>query len=119
TLAELVQQINTIEGLEATIVPGTTATDRLVEFRTTNGQSLTLADVDAGTVAGLFGANADVGNPHAATAGAPTDQISLEASYTELLSQIDSLVTDAGYRGTNLLNGSSLTVNFNEDSTSS
>jgi flagellin len=50
--------------------------------------------------------------------GAPVDQDSLEASYDELISQVDFIAGDAGYRGTNLLNEGSLTVNFNEDSSS-
>ncbi len=57
---------------------------------------------------------------NAAGAGnAPADQASLEASYTELISQLDSVAPDAGYRGTNLLDSGSLSVTFNEDATSS
>lgn len=53
-----------------------------------------------------------------ASGGAPQDQVSLEADYTELITQIDDLPNDAGYRGTNLLNQGSLFVIFNEDSSS-
>lgn len=120
SLADLVAQVNTIDGLQATIVPdATTSTDRNINVRTTNGQTVTFTDVNAGTVDAVFGTNATQGVALPATAGVPADQVSLEGSYTELLSQIDTLVSDAGYRGTNLLSGSSLTVNFNEDSTSS
>lgn len=49
----------------------------------------------------------------------PADLVSLDASYTETLAQIDGLAADSGYRGTNLLDGGNLTVNFNEDSSSS
>lgn len=52
-----------------------------------------------------------------ATGGAPVDQTSLEAQYSELQTQIDALASDAGYRGTNLLDSGNLTVNFNETST--
>ena len=51
------------------------------------------------------------------------------ASYTErkeyseqfdaLLGQIDDVALDAGYKGTNLLDADNLTINFNEDATSS
>jgi flagellin len=50
--------------------------------------------------------------------GEPVDRTTLEASYDELIAQVDFIAADAGYRGTNLLNNGSLTVNFNEDSTS-
>ena len=38
--------------------------------------------------------------------------------YNEVLSQIDAMASDSGYRGTNLLGGNTLTVQFNEDGTS-
>ena len=47
------------------------------------------------------------------------DLADLESEYDNILSQIDALVADAGYRGTNLLNGDDLTTFFNEDRTSS
>lgn len=53
-----------------------------------------------------------------AAGGAPVDQTTLEASYDELIAQVDFISADAGYRGTNLLDSGSLTVNFNEDSSS-
>lgn len=53
-----------------------------------------------------------------AAGGAPADQTSLEASYDELIAQVNSLAPDAGYRGTNLLDSGDLTVTFNEDGSS-
>jgi hypothetical protein len=44
---------------------------------------------------------------------------SLQSQYNTVLAQIDSLVKDTGYAGTNLLNGNSLTTFFNENRTSS
>lgn len=55
----------------------------------------------------------------AASAQATSDQTSrdsLAAQFDVILSQIDTIAADSGYRGTNLLNGDSLTVNFSEDS---
>lgn len=46
---------------------------------------------------------------------APADQASLESNFDELRGQLASYVNDAGYRGTNLLDGGSQTVVFNED----
>jgi len=53
-----------------------------------------------------------------ASGGAPTDQVSLEASYDELIAQLDFVAADSGYRGTNLLDQGDLTVTFNEDASS-
>jgi len=44
---------------------------------------------------------------------------SLQTQYGTVLTQIDSLVNDTGYAGTNLLNGNNLTTYFNETRTSS
>lgn len=51
--------------------------------------------------------------------GAPADVTSLQDSYDELITQLDSVATDAGYRGTNLLAEGNMTVTFNEDGSSS
>lgn len=59
----------------------------------------------------------DQANATAGSTGAPADRASLEANYTELVSQLDSYANDAGYRGTNLLASGSTTVVFNEDGT--
>lgn len=44
---------------------------------------------------------------------------SLADDYNTILDQIDQLVIDANYRGTNLLNGDQLTTYFNEDNSNS
>jgi flagellin len=46
------------------------------------------------------------------------DLAGLESDYNKIRQQIDDLVGDAGYRGTNLLNGDDLLTTFNEDRTS-
>jgi flagellin-like hook-associated protein FlgL len=59
----------------------------------------------------------------AQTALATTDSTALadlQTQYDSLMTQIDTVVTDSNYVGTNLLNGTNdLTVSFNEDGTSS
>lgn len=54
----------------------------------------------------------------ARSAGA-TERAELAAQFDDLLTQIDNLATDSNYRGTNLLDSDSLTVEFNEDGSSS
>jgi flagellin-like hook-associated protein FlgL len=46
-----------------------------------------------------------------------TDRAAFAGQFATLRTQIDALASDSGYRGTNLLNGQNLVVNFNEDST--
>jgi flagellin len=48
-----------------------------------------------------------------------TERSSYATQFNAVLDQIDTLAADAGYKGTNLVNGQNLTVNFNEDATSS
>lgn len=43
----------------------------------------------------------------------------LASQFNEVLSQIDSIASDSSYRGSNLLNNESLTVNFSESSSKS
>jgi len=48
-----------------------------------------------------------------------TTRDSLASQFDDLLTQIGQLAGDAGFNGVNLLGGDNLTVNFNEDATSS
>ncbi|MGB4599827.1 MAG: flagellin [Trichlorobacter sp.] len=48
-----------------------------------------------------------------------TDRETFASQFTTIRSQINTLASDSGYRGTNLLNGQNLVVNFNEDATAS
>ena len=117
SLADLANQINATAGFSAQIVDGTSATtsDRRLEIRTTNGEDLITAEV-TNTPLGALGLA--VGTT-AATGQPPADRVDLEADFNAVRTQIDQLVQDTGFRGTNLLNGDSLTVQFNETNTSS
>ena len=117
SLSDLANQINATAGFSAQIVAptGATTTDRRLEIRTTNGEDLIIAE-GTNTPAAALGLN--VGTTAAST-GVPVDRVQLEADYNAIRTQIDQLIADTGYRGTNLLNGDSLTVQFNEDNSSS
>ena len=117
SLADLANQINATAGFSAQIVDGTGATtsNRRLEIRTTNGEDLITAEVTNTPLAALglaVGTTAATGQP-------PTDRVDLEADFNSVRTQINQLVQDTGFRGTNLLNGDSLTVQFNETNTSS
>lgn len=119
SLADLANQINATAGFSAQIVQGSNPTvnpnDRRLEIRTTNGEDLIAAEVAPDVVLASLGLN--VGTTVAST-GVPEDRVQLEADYNAILTQITQLVQDTGYRGTNLLNGDSLSVQFNEDNSS-
>ncbi|MEM7618990.1 MAG: flagellin [Pseudomonadota bacterium] len=53
------------------------------------------------------------------TGSTSADRASFATQFDELRTQIDQLAVDSSFNGVNLLNGDSLTVTFNEDSTSS
>ncbi len=84
-----------------------------------------LADDAAATANFGFGVNADLtgtatdGEQESIQlAAAAADLAQFESDYNRIRAQIDSLVEDTGYRGTNLLNGNDLLTVFNENRTS-
>ncbi len=71
---------------------------------------------DAGITAISSLLQAAKGLAESATSTAVTaDRKVLMTQFNTLMSQIDQLSSDSGYRGTNLLNQGTVTVNFNED----
>lgn len=75
---------------------------------------------DAGITAITALVDAAKGLAEAALGTASTvDRAAFATQFATLRTQIDSMASDSGYRGTNLLNGQNLTVNFNEDATAS
>ncbi len=136
TLQQLASAINGITGFTAKVVDSGVTTGIFVggkrlEIRATGG-ALTLqgsaagvitttfqAGVGAGATAGTTGGGATVPNNTAIAATSNTpDQISLEIQYNAIRTQINQLIADTGYRGTNLLNGDTLKTQFNESNTS-
>jgi len=124
-------KINALTGVNAEVVEGETeGTYRIKITAATEGETITVTDGDTSVAPaglGLYSYASD-GTTHTAvttavavepSTGAPTDRTTLEASYNDLITQLNQLVGDAGYRGTNLLNGNDLSTTFNEDGTSS
>lgn len=120
TLQGVVDQLNNINGLRASIVDTDGDGDVNIRLQSTNGQDIVIANGTNTAGTALFGAGAGVGvGTTTATSTAPQDQMQLQNDFNEIRSQIDDLIADASYRGTNLLNNGNLTVDFNEDGTSS
>lgn len=81
-------------------------------------QTIKAADAGISAIQSLISQGKSLVNAASATSDAAL-QATLQTQYTEVLDQIDALALDAGYNGTNLLDGDTLTVSFNTDGTSS
>lgn len=79
-------------------------------------QTLKAADEGIGAITKLIEqAKGVIASARSATAA---DRATLAAQFDDLVTQIDNVAADSSYKGTNLLNGGSLTVTFNEDGSS-
>ena len=65
-----------------------------------------------------LGLSSGTTTPTATVVTPSSTRATLQSNYNALLIQIDQLAGDSSYNGVNLLNGDSLTVNFNEQGTS-
>ena len=113
TTAKKITAINTqLAAAGSTVTAsGTTA----VTFTSTSDKPITITASTAIQTDLALGASTTSTN---GVAGMSTVRQSLMNQYNNLLTQINQLASDAGYNGTNLLNGDKLTLNFNENATS-
>jgi len=102
TIGDLLTQLNNISGINASL----DSTGKL-SITATGGKSLTLTSNNTGTVAnaGDFAATFGFtsGTTISATNAAPSANFG--AQFDGLRSQLDQLVQDSGYQGTNLISG--------------
>ncbi len=101
TVDELASTIGNISGITAQV-----NSDGAIEIAAADGRELVVAGA-AATAAGIDGTVEG------------TNRDSYVNDFNDLLTQIDQLAGDATYNGVNLLNGDDLSVNFNEDGSSS
>ena len=80
--------------------------------------SVQTANFGFGVNAALTGTATDGEQESIQLAAASGELAQLESDYNTIRAQIDALVEDTGYRGTNLLNGDNLQTVFNEGRTS-
>jgi flagellin-like hook-associated protein FlgL len=112
TQADLTAALATITGLTATF----NASEQ-IELDSTSSESITIGGTaatlaDLGFAAGTF-------DPTATVNTASDDRTDLQTQYNSLLTQITQMASDASFNGVNLINSDDLTVDFNEDGTSS
>jgi flagellin-like hook-associated protein FlgL len=120
TLAQLNTALQSLSGLT-----GSSASGSAVSFgvgASTAANSLTLGSAGStGSTEILheLGLTAGTTNGTAVSSGNSATRSTLQTNFNNLLTQIDQLAGDASYSGVNLLKGDNLTVNFNENNTSS
>lgn len=108
TADEVVAALNAIDNVSASV-----GDDGTISIEATNGEDLVLTE---GTGTPLD----DLGITAGTTAATEnTDRTAFAAQFDELRTQINQLAADASFNGNNLLAGDSLSVTFNEDSSSS
>jgi flagellin len=112
TQAGLTAALAGITGLTATFTVG-----EEIDLASTSSESVTIGGT-AATLADL-GFTAGTTAPTATIVTASDDRTTLQAQYNSLLTQITQMAGDASFNGVNLLDSDNLTVNFNEDGTSS
>src|SRR5262249_5697318 len=116
-LAELNATLSSIGGITASVSNGALA----ITLNSSSSQnSITVSSSSAavttalgiGSTVGSYSGTASVSQPN-------STRTSLQSDYNNIISQLDSLASDASYNGVNLLNGDDLKVVFNETGTSS
>lgn len=128
TLQEFIDQINNNATLNQSIVAEFDDETGVLSIRAISAD---VKSIEVGVTNSVVTANFGFGRNGAVAGSATTgavESIRLSSAsgelaqyqddYDNLLAQIDSLVEDTGYRGTNLLNGDALTTYFNEDRSS-
>lgn len=119
TVQDLVDSINADANLDAS---ASITADGEIEIQSSlaSGGTVTVGVTDVVTTA----ATNDVASlgltsgTATATGTENTDRTSFASQFDDLRTQISQLAGDASFNGVNLLNGDSLTVNFNEDGSS-
>ncbi len=121
TLAQLVTSINTNAALAGKVsadVPTSGANSGKLEIN--NLQTSTALVVTGFDGTNVTGAAAATNTIAAATGSSiSATRQSLMNQYNSLLTQINQTASDSGYNGVNLLNGTALTLKFNQNGTSS
>jgi len=112
---ELVDEINK----QSTDLHAEIDKDGKLKVSATNGEQMTITDV--ASASGVTGRLADALGITGLADNGTNNRKAYAEQFNTVLDQIDQLVQngDSGYKGVNLLNGDDLTVNFNEDRTSS
>ena len=109
---QVLDGVNNTAGLK---VKASLTADGKLQLEATSTNAITVGGTATAAELGQFGLTAGV----TAAGTLNTVRSAFASQYDSIRSQIDQLANDATFNGTNLLNGGSLRVTFNEKSTSS
>ncbi|MDP1865472.1 MAG: hypothetical protein Q8L13_03885 [Bradyrhizobium sp.] len=112
TTQQIIDGVNNTANLR---VKASLTADGKLQLEATTANAITIGGTITAPELSQFGLTAGV----TAAGSLNTTRSSLAAQFDSIRSQIDQLATDATFNGTNLLNGGSLRISFNEKSTSS
>jgi flagellin-like hook-associated protein FlgL len=112
TTQQILDGVNNTAGLK---VRASLTTDGKIQLEATTANAITIAGTATAPELLQFGLTAGV----TAAGTLNTARSAFATQFDSIRAQIDQLSADATFNGTNLLNGGSLRVNFNEKSTSS
>jgi flagellin len=112
TAQQVLDGVNNTAGLK---VRASLTADGKLQLEANSTNTITVGGTASAAELAQFGLTAGV----TAAGTLNTSRSAFATQFDSIRSQIDQLATDANFNGTNLLNGGSLKVNFNEKSTSS
>jgi flagellin len=112
TAQQVLDGVNNTAGLK---VRASLTADGKLQLEANNTNTITVGGTASAAELAQFGLTAGV----TAAGTLNATRSAFAAQFDSIRSQIDQLASDANFNGTNLLNGGSLRVNFNEKSTSS
>lgn len=107
---DLLNKIDAVANVDATYT-----TEGFLQIATTNGEDLILSETTNTPLAGL-GITAAT---YDATSNVSATRTTTAEDFDDIRTQINELAADATYNGVNLLLGDNLTIDFNEDGSSS
>jgi flagellin len=112
TTQQILDGVNNTAGLK---VRASLTADGRIQLEATTANAITIAGTATAPELLQFGLTAGV----TAAGTLNTARSAFATQFDSIRAQIDQLAADASFNGTNLINGGSLRVNFNEKSTSS
>jgi flagellin len=119
TLAQLNTALQSLSGLTNSSAAGSAVSLGVASSTAANSLTLGSAGSTGSTeILHELGLTAGTSTGTAVSSGNSTTRSTLQTNFNNLLTQIDQLAGDASYKGVNLLKGDNLTVNFNENNSS-
>ena len=120
TLAQLNTALQSLSGLSGSSAAGSAVSLGVAASTVANSLTIGSAGSTGSTeILHELGLTAGTTSGTAISSGNSATRSTLQTNFNNLLTQIDQLAANSSYKGVNLLKGDNLTVNFNEDNTSS